>query len=52
VLGDVLHSRPVFTAVDEKHGRSGVMALLTFVTEFRLADGSLAARHVATRIRR
>lgn len=51
-LGDEVRSHPVFTAVEEKRGRSGVMAILTFVTEFRLPDGELAARHVATRIRR
>lgn len=51
-LGDELRSQPVFTGVEEKRGRSGLMAILTFVTEFRLPDGALAARHVATRIRR
>ena len=29
-----------------------LIALLTFVTEFRLPDGTLAVRHVGTRVRR
>jgi hypothetical protein len=51
-LGDELTSQLTFTAVTEKHGRSGTLALLTFVTEFRLPDGTLAVRHVGTRVRR
>ncbi len=51
-LGDELCSAQRFTGVTEKQGRAGAMAILTFVTEFRRADGELAVRHVATRIRR
>lgn len=51
-LGDTLRSRTRFVDVTEKTGRSGAMAILTFVTEFTHADGTVAARHVATRIRR
>jgi len=51
-LGDELQSRPKFVSVVEKHGRSGPMALLTFVTEFRRPGGALVVRHVGTRIRR
>ncbi len=45
-------SQLTFTGVEEKSGRSGALALLTFVTEFRLPDGTLAVRHVGTRVRR
>ena len=51
-LGDEVTSRLTFTGVEEKTGRSGTLALLTFVTEFRLPDGTLAVRHVGTRVRR
>ncbi len=51
-VGDELRSRNEFTGVVEKHGRSGTMAILTFVTEFRRPDGELTVRHVGTRIRR
>ena len=51
-LGDEVTSRLTFTGVEEKRGRSGTLALLTFVTEFRLPDGTLAVRHVGTRVRR
>lgn len=51
-LGDRLESHQRFTAVEEKQGRSGAMALLVFVTDFQLVDGTLAVRHIATRIRR
>ncbi len=51
-LGDELRSAQRFTGVTEKRGRAGPMAILTFVTEFRHADGELAVRHVGTRIRR
>lgn len=51
-LGDTLHSRTRFVDVTEKTGRSGAMAILTFVTEFTRPDGTVAARHVGTRIRR
>lgn len=51
-LGDVVTSQLTFTGVEEKTGRSGTLALLTFVTEFRLPDRTLAARHVGTRVRR
>ena len=51
-IGDELRSRNEFTGVVEKHGRSGTMAVLTFVTEFRRPDGELTVRHVGTRIRR
>ncbi len=51
-LGDEVTSRLTFTGVEEKKGRSGTLALLTFVTEFRLPDGTLAVRHVGTRVRR
>lgn len=51
-LGDELTSQLTFTGVEEKQGRTGTLALLTFVTEFRLADGTLAVRHVGTRVRR
>jgi hypothetical protein len=52
VLGDELRSRLRFTAVTEKQGRSGSLAILTFETEFTRPDGSPAVRHVGTRIRR
>ena len=45
-------SQLTFTGIEEKKGRSGTLALLTFVTEFRLPDGTLAVRHVGTRVRR
>ena len=51
-LGDELTSQLTFTGVEEKKGRTGTLALLTFVTEFRLPDGTLAVRHVGTRVRR
>lgn len=51
-VGDSLRSRARFTDVVEKDGRTGTMAILTFVTEFRLPDGTLAIRHTGTRIRR
>jgi hydroxyacyl-ACP dehydratase HTD2-like protein with hotdog domain len=51
-LGDELHSHSELVGVTEKHGRSGTMALLTFVTEFRRPTGELMVRHVGTRIRR
>lgn len=51
-LGDEVTSQRMFTGVEEKTGRSGTLALLTFVAEFRLPDGTLAVRHVGTRVRR
>lgn len=51
-VGDELRSRSELVTVVEKEGRSGTMALLTFVTEFRRPDGELVVRHVGTRIRR
>ncbi len=51
-LGNEVTSRLTFTGVEEKKGRSGTLALLTFVTDFRLPDGTLAVRHVGTRVRR
>lgn len=51
-LGDDVRSHAVLTDVVEKTGRTGTMAILTFVTEFRLADGATAVRHTGTRIRR
>ena len=51
-IGDELHSQSELVGVVEKQGRSGAMALLTFVTEFRRPDGELTVRHVGTRIRR
>jgi hypothetical protein len=51
-VGDTLRSRIRLTEVQEKHGRTGTLAILTFVTEFRLPDDSVAVRHVGTRIRR
>lgn len=51
-VGDKLRSRAVFTDVVEKTGTSGTMAILTFVTTFRLLDGTVAVRHIGTRIRR
>jgi hypothetical protein len=50
--GDVLRSQPRFTAVVEKRGSSGPMALLTFETDFRRPDGELVIRHLGTRIRK
>jgi hypothetical protein len=52
VLGDELRSHLTFTAVTEKQGRSGSLAVLTFRTEFVRPDGSPAVRHIGTRIRR
>ena len=52
VLGDELRSRVTFTAVSEKVGRTGSMAFLTFETEFVRPAGTVAVRHVGTRIRR
>jgi hypothetical protein len=51
-VGDTLHSRAVLTGVVEKTGRAGAMAILTFVTDFRLPSGAVAVRHTGTRIRR
>lgn len=51
-LGDELRSRVRFTAVREKQGRSGTLAILTFETEFVRPDGTPAVRHIGTRIRR
>ncbi|SOE03843.1 FAS1-like dehydratase domain-containing protein [Blastococcus haudaquaticus] len=51
-LGDEVTSQLTFTGAQEKVGRTGTLALLTFVTEFRLPDGTLAVRHVGTRVRR
>lgn len=50
-VGDELRSRRQFVSVVEKHGRSGPMALLTFVAEFRRPSGELVVRHIGTRIR-
>lgn len=51
-LGDELRSIERFTAVTEKQGRSGSLAILTFETEFVRPDGLPAVRHIGTRIRR
>jgi len=51
-VGDTLHSRAVFTGVEEKAGRGGKLAILTFVTDLRLPGGAVAVRHTGTRIRR
>ena len=51
-LGEELRSRLTFTAVSEKQGRSGCLAVLTFETEFVRRDGTPAVRHIGTRIRR
>lgn len=51
-LGHELHSQLRFVSVVEKHGRSGPIALLSFVTEFRRSSGALVVRHIGTRIRR
>jgi len=51
-LGDELHSHVTLAGVEEKQGRTGALALLTFVTDFRRPDGSLVVRHIGTRIRR
>jgi hypothetical protein len=51
-LGEELRSRLRFTAVSEKHGRSGALAVLTFETDFIRPDGTTAVRHIGTRIRR
>lgn len=51
-VGDELHSQVTLTDVREKQGRSGSLALLTFVTEFRRPTGEVAVRHIGTRIRR
>jgi hypothetical protein len=51
-LGDELRSSVRFTAVREKQGRSGSLAILTFETEFVRSDGVPVVRHVGTRIRR
>ncbi len=52
VLGEELRSRLRFTAVSEKQGRSGSLAVLTFETVFVRPDGTPAVRHIGTRIRR
>jgi hypothetical protein len=51
-LGDEVRSVTRFTDVSEKRGRSGSLAILTFVTEFVRGDGVPVVRHVGTRIRR
>lgn len=51
-LGDALRSSLRFTAVREKQGRSGSLAILTFETGFVRSDGVTLVRHVGTRIRR
>ena len=51
-LGEELRSRLTFTAVSEKQGRSGSLAVLTFETEFVRPDGTPVVRHIGTRIRR
>lgn len=51
-LGDEVRSHAVLTDAVEKAGRTGTLAILTFVTEFRLATGETAVRHTGTRIRR
>lgn len=51
-LGEELRSRLTFTAVSEKQGRSGSLAVLTFETDFIRSDGTTAVRHIGTRIRR
>ena len=51
-VGEALRSRLRFTGVEEKHGRSGTLAILTFETEFVRPDGATAVHHVGTRIRR
>lgn len=52
VLGDTLRSRLRLTGVEEKHGRSGSLAILTFETVFARPDGAPAVKHTGTRIRR
>ena len=52
ILGEELRSRLTFTAVSEKQGRSGTLAVLTFETEFVRPDATIAVRHIGTRIRR
>jgi hypothetical protein len=51
-LGDELRSSVRFTAVREKQGRSGSLAILTFETEFLRQDGMPVVRHIGNRIRR
>lgn len=51
-VGDTVRSTARLADVVEKHGRSGAMAVLTFVTEFDREDGTPVLRHTGTRIRR
>jgi hypothetical protein len=51
-VGDQLRSSTRLVDVAEKHGHSGRMAVLTFVTDFVDSDGRVAVRHTGTRIRR
>ena len=51
-VGDQVRSSTRLVQVVEKNGRSGPMAVLTFVTEFVDPDGQLRVRHTGTRIRR
>ncbi|GAA3732184.1 hydroxyacyl-ACP dehydratase HTD2-like protein with hotdog domain [Spinactinospora alkalitolerans] len=51
-VGQTLHSSPLLTEVDEKHGRSGRFALLTFVTDFTDDSGEVVVRHTGVRLRR
>jgi N-terminal half of MaoC dehydratase len=50
--GDTVQSATTLTAVDLKHGRSGPLGVLTFVTEFELAGSGAIVTHTGTRLRR
>jgi N-terminal half of MaoC dehydratase len=50
--GDRLQSATTLTAADLKHGRSGPLGVLTFVTEFEVPGSGAIVTHTGTRLRR
>lgn len=50
-VGDTVISRARLESVEEKRGASGEFVIFSVVTDVHLADGTLAVRHTARRIR-
>jgi hypothetical protein len=50
--GDTVQSATTLTAADLKHGRSGPLGVLTFVTEFEVPGSGVVVTHTGTRLRR
>jgi hypothetical protein len=50
--GDTVQSTTTLTAADLKHGRSGPLGVLTFVTDFAVPGSGVVVTHTGTRLRR